>query len=283
MSPLINWEELRQMTSPPMPPPNPNAKPGANMFDTDESADMYNRIAKMEKIYTLNQLNCFETTKNDTVLDIGCGPGRISVPMAQRAKSVTSLDSSPRMLKHCQRNADEAGVKNLKTIQMDWKDAVLGNNLEQHDIVIASRSVGAQDIKKVSSFARKFVVVIAWANAPNIPTVVGDLFVGVEQARRFQPMRIDRRIGYNLTYNTIYDMGFEPNVRVVVDGFTRDFTSREEAYQDLWQLNKIQGDISQVFCRNVDKWLTNNKNGGVTFRRETRSFVIWWDPNPVSY
>jgi precorrin-6B methylase 2 len=278
MAGIINWEELRQITTPPEVSRVAGGQ-GGNTFDTDESANMYNRMAKMEKTYTLNQINCFDTTKSDTVLDIGCGPGRISVPMAQRAKSVTSLDSSSRMLKHCQRNADEAGVTNLKTIQLDWKDAVLGQNLEQHDIVIASRSVGMYDIKKIASFARKYVAVIAWANAPNIPMVLSDLFAGIDAARKFPQMRIDRRIGYNVTYNTIYDMGYDPNIRIVTDGFTRDFASREEAYKELWLLQQ-PSDIapSPVFKSNVDKWLSAKNDGGVTFRRETRTFVIWFEP-----
>jgi 2-polyprenyl-3-methyl-5-hydroxy-6-metoxy-1,4-benzoquinol methylase len=95
MSPLINWDELRQLTMPAGTPRQPEGT-SVNMFDNDQSANMYNQVAKMEKSYTLNQINAFETSKNDTILDIGCGPGRISVPMAQRAKSVTSLDSSPK-------------------------------------------------------------------------------------------------------------------------------------------------------------------------------------------
>jgi SAM-dependent methyltransferase len=274
MSPLINWEELRQITTP-EPPANMRGEPG-NMWD--KSADMYNQMAKMEKIYTLNQINAFSTSKNDTVLDIGCGPGRISVPMAQRAKSVTSLDSSEKMLAYCRQNAQEAGVTNLNARLLDWKEAVLGKNLEQHDIVIASRSPGMADIQKTASFARKYVVFIAWANAPNIPMIVGDLFTGVNETRRLPPTRMDRRIGYNVTYNIIYDMGYDPNVTIVTDGFTRDFASREEAYQDLWQLRESPGVIPPIFRQNVDKWLSQNKNGGVTFRRETRSYVMWWEP-----
>jgi precorrin-6B methylase 2 len=279
MAGFINWEELRQLTMPPEAAKMMSGR-GGNMFDTDSSANMYNHMAKMEKSYTLNQLNCFETTKKDTVLDIGCGPGRISVPMAQRAKSVTSLDQSSKMLAHCKRNAQEAGVKNLKPLELDWKDAVLGKNLEQHDIVIASRSVGMHDIRKISSFARKYVVVIAWANAPNIPMIISDLFEGVGEGRRFPMMRIDRRLGYNLAYNTIYDAGYDPNIRIVLDGFTRDFTAKAEAYEDLWQLQETGiKSPTPVFKKNVDKWLSRNKDGGVTFRRETRSYVIWWEPN----
>ena len=64
----------------------------------DRAADMYKQMAAMEKSYTVGFLDAFETRPTDTVLDVGCGPGRISVPMAQRAKSVTSVDSAQRML-----------------------------------------------------------------------------------------------------------------------------------------------------------------------------------------
>jgi SAM-dependent methyltransferase len=273
MSPLVNWEEIRQLTMPPGPPRDSGG--GGNMWDN--SAEMYNQMARMEKTYTLNQLNAFDTAKTDTVLDIGCGPGRISVPMAQRAKSVTSLDSAEKMLAYCQQNAKEAGVTNLKPLLLDWKDVVPGKNLEQHDIVVASRSPAMNDLQKTSALARKYVVVIAWANAPNIPTIIGDLFKGVPEARPTPPMRMDRRIGYNVNYNIIYDAGYDPNVRIVTDGFTADFESREKAYAELWKLRQVPGEIPNIFRQNTDRWLTENRNG-VTFRRETRSFVIWWEP-----
>lgn len=278
MTGIINWEALRQIAMPPGPVKN-TAGNAENTFDNDQTADMYNRMAKMEKTYTLNQINAFETAKTDTVLDIGCGPGRVSVPMALRSRSVTALDSSERMLAHCKRNAQEAGVKNLNPLLMDWKDAEPGKNLEQHDIVIACRSPGMNDIKKLCSFARKYVVVIAWANAPNIPMILGDLYAGVEGVRKFPPMRIDRRIGYNATYNLIYDAGYDPNIKIVTDGFTSDYAAREEAYEDLWHLQGPGGTKPDpVFKKNVDKWLTPNSGGGFTFRRETRTFVIWWEP-----
>jgi SAM-dependent methyltransferase len=279
MTGIINWEALRQISMPPGPRRNEPGE-GGNTFDNDQTAAMYNQMARMEKTYTLNQINCFETSKSDTVLDIGCGPGRISVPMAQRAGSVTSLDSSERMLAYCTRNAREAGVNNLRPCLLDWKDAELGKNLEQHDIVIACRSPGMSDFKKLCVFARKYVVVIAWANAPNIPTILGDLYAGVEGVRKFPPMRIDRRIGYNITYNQIYDAGFDPNIRIIMDGFTSDYSSREEAYQDLWRLQGTAGaSLDPVFKKNVDKWLSPNQAGGFTFRRETRTYVIWFEPS----
>jgi precorrin-6B methylase 2 len=278
MKPLINWEELAKKVE----STSPSAEGGGQRWD--RSASMYDQMAKMEKLYTLNQLNAFDTDKNDTVLDIGCGPGRISVPMALRSKSVTAIDVSEKMLSYCQKNAESAGLTNLNARLLDWKDAVLGENLEQHDIVIGSRSPGLYDIKKVNSFARKYAVLIAWANAPSLAQICGELFEGAEDAQqRLQPRKADRQLGYNVTFNIIYDLGLEPNVRIVTDGFTKEFESREEAYQDLRRLREFPDDKLPVFKNNVDKWLFENDKGGVTFKRETRSYVIWWEPNPVDY
>jgi 2-polyprenyl-3-methyl-5-hydroxy-6-metoxy-1,4-benzoquinol methylase len=59
----------------------------------------------MEKLHTLNQVNALPLLPDDTLLDVGCGPGRLSVPLAQRVKSVTSLDVSEEVLKFCRKNA----------------------------------------------------------------------------------------------------------------------------------------------------------------------------------
>jgi tRNA/tmRNA/rRNA uracil-C5-methylase (TrmA/RlmC/RlmD family) len=89
------------------------AKTPYRLRSWDDNAAFYDQMAKMEAIFTLNQINCFDTDPSDTVLDVGCGPGRIAVPMARRAKSVTAMDSSSKMLGYCLKNAEEAGLTNV--------------------------------------------------------------------------------------------------------------------------------------------------------------------------
>ncbi|MDD4503468.1 MAG: methyltransferase domain-containing protein [Clostridiaceae bacterium] len=238
----------------------------------------------MEADFTLNQVNCFDTAPTDTVLDIGCGPGRITMAMAQRAKSVTSIDSSPKMLEFCEQNVHELGLTNVTTKLLDWQEAQVGKNLDKHDIVICSRTAGLNEILKLSSFARKYVVTIVWSHGyPSIPTITGYLFEGVQlpknQAIPASPFRSDRRFGDNLTYNMVYDLGYNPNLQVVEDGFKKDYTSREEAYADLRRLRPEMGDDQMpVFSGNVDKFLIENKQGGVTYLSKTRTMVMWWSP-----
>ena len=54
------------------------------------------------------------------VLDFGCGVGRLAIPFARRAtEEAVGVDIAPAMLELCRRNAADAGVANLKTVQAD--------------------------------------------------------------------------------------------------------------------------------------------------------------------
>lgn len=46
-------------------------------------------------------------------LDFGCGAGRLTLPVARRAQSVTAYDIAPTMLAHARHNAEHAGLHNI--------------------------------------------------------------------------------------------------------------------------------------------------------------------------
>jgi len=282
-TPFINWEALAQLAMSQRREQESRPRPRTGYGAWDDNAAFYDQMAKMEAIFTLNQINCFDTDPSDTVLDVGCGPGRIAVPMARRAKSVTAMDSSSKMLEYCLKNAEEAGLTNVVGKYLDFHEAELGKNLEQHDIVICSRSAGFSDIMKLSTFARKYVVLVSWSNnAPCIPMIVGFLFEGTEDEGEEKcnfKFHWDRRLGVNLLYNRVYDMGFNPNLNIVEDGFTKDYNSREEAYADLRRLRpKMSEDKMPILKRNIDKFLTENPDGTFTYLAKTETVVLWFKP-----
>lgn len=54
-----------------------------------------------------------------SVLDFGCGVGRLTLPLAQRAKNVTACDIAPTMLGHARRNAEEAALHNIRYVSSE--------------------------------------------------------------------------------------------------------------------------------------------------------------------
>lgn len=57
--------------------------------------------------------------KEDNVLDIGCGTGIVTLPMAERAASVTGLDTSDRMLELARQKAETSQSGNIRFIAGD--------------------------------------------------------------------------------------------------------------------------------------------------------------------
>lgn len=74
-----------------------------------------------------------------TVLDIGCGDGAITMRIAQKVKQVTALDANPKLLFPITQRIMAEGITNLKFINTDWLETRIGTEINQQDIVIASR------------------------------------------------------------------------------------------------------------------------------------------------
>jgi SAM-dependent methyltransferase len=53
----------------------------------------------------------------DTALEFGCGVGRLLLPLARRSRRVIGVDVSPTMLRHCTKNARNAGLEKVELVE----------------------------------------------------------------------------------------------------------------------------------------------------------------------
>lgn len=74
-----------------------------------------------------------------SVLDVGCGNGTISIPLAKKVRHVTALDSDPGLLPTLTHKCMSEGISNLRFANEDWLQARIGTDIKPHDIVLASR------------------------------------------------------------------------------------------------------------------------------------------------
>lgn len=154
---------------------------GQSMWN--KHADYYSELAFSELDDTRSYLDLLGIKPTDTVLDVCCGPGRISVLAAERCAHVTGIDSAERMLEYARRNAGEHGVAERCDFKLiDWNCVLPGQNVEKHDVVIASRCPAMGDVEKLSALARKTVAIQIFANAPSIPELLNVLFSGCGEA-----------------------------------------------------------------------------------------------------
>lgn len=121
----------------------------------DKSKDMAASV--INSPYVNDFISRMNITGDEVVLDIGCGPGTLAIPLAKKVKEVIAIDFSAQMLEQLQLYAAREGVTNIRTFHLSWEDD--WNILPPVDIAVASRSVEVKDIdmalSKMSSHTRR--------------------------------------------------------------------------------------------------------------------------------
>lgn len=129
---------------------------GKNSNDWDDkSKEMAPRMQKSQ--YVEDFISRMDISEDDIILDIGCGPGTLAIPLAKKVKHIIAIDFSIQMLNELKEYASREGITNITTYHIGWDDD--WSELPKVDIAIASRSVEVQDIEialaKMSHQARK--------------------------------------------------------------------------------------------------------------------------------
>ena len=162
-----------------------------------------------------------------TVLDIGAGPGTLTIPLAKIVKHVTVVEPSSRMLACLKENATNEGLKNITCINKKWEDVHPGEDLDEYDVVIASYSLSMMDMKaalsKMDKVARQSV---------HLFTFTGDrMWDYTELWPRLYDEKYQAGPDYIYLYNILYQIGIRADVEISTTEHKQRFSNLEEAVE----------------------------------------------------
>lgn len=128
------------------------------------ASDWGNKALSMSKsavggAYSQAFLAKMDVSDATSLLDIGCGPGTIALPAAEKLAQVYALDYSQEMLDVLQDNARERQLSNIQSIHLSWEDD--WSEVPVCDIAVASRASIVADMQdalnKLNQHARQRV------------------------------------------------------------------------------------------------------------------------------
>ncbi|MGN6796157.1 MAG: class I SAM-dependent methyltransferase [Streptosporangiaceae bacterium] len=106
-----------------------------------EVADLYHRYRHGYPAAVIDILaEAFKLSPQDLVVDLGCGTGQLTLPLAKRVRAVVGMDPEPDMLRRARRAAHDASISNVS-----W---VLGADTDMPGLrhLFGSKSVAAVTI-----------------------------------------------------------------------------------------------------------------------------------------
>lgn len=233
----------------------------------------YNKKTNYMHALTQAQINKLPLSPKHTVLEIGAGNGRITIPVAQKVKCVTAVEPSPRMLAFLKSNAEKAQVNNITYINKPWEN-VNSDDAAPHDFVIASFSFFMVDLApallKMHTFANDGVYLFLSASNWMEDEIQRIVYGGTQPAVFADHIYI---------YNILNEVGITPNVEVWTYTSEQRYTCLAEATSKFIEMYSIPETKKEQVKEYLRKSLTSDEEGGLWLKQKKKVAMVWWPKN----
>lgn len=212
--------------------------------------------------------------EDDIVLDVGCGEGSITVPLAKKVKKVIGVDSSPKMLEFLENRARNNDIENIETILKPIEE-ITYDEIGDVDVVVCSRSLnGIVPIENVlaelNRIADKYVFI----------TIFGPENKKIEKD-------FDRELGiktedfpdYNYFFNILFNMGIYANVQRFDLNSYREYDSIDDAADNgKFRLDLYCDEEKALLRKYLERILTKDEKTGKLYNVKDKAdwIMVWW-------
>jgi len=262
---LIKWDELwkfKLLTS--------HRIELGNTSYWDKRATGFNEnMAQMQDL-TKNQLDRMQLLPEYTVLDIGAGTGRLTIPVAKRVKQVTAVEPSANMFALLKSNAKKENIHNIVPINSSCEELNASNGVHPHDVVLASFSLFMVDIanalQKMNALANKRVYLFSSASkwiSEELQKIVYDDTMPFTSG------------DYIYVYNILHDLGILANVEIWNFESNQCFVDLDAAVSNFMENYRILPNKESDLRTHLNELLAE-ENGKLWLKRKRKAAMIWW-------
>ena len=220
-------------------------------------------------------LKSLDVSRGSRVLDIGAGPGVLTVPLAHQIRHVTAVEPSPAMMSVLQRNVRRFALSNVCCIHKRWEEVDVEEDLSPpYDLVVASFALGMLDLagalEKMQRVAGRCVCIYWFAGEPSWDTHFRNL-TRLLHGTDYHPMP-----GCDVLFNVLYQMKIYPCLLTFPYTQTRKFASLEEAVDHYAPKYRAADSRQRRLLQDYLRQVLEAEDGCYLMRHTAMCAKIWW-------
>lgn len=246
-----------------------------SFWDNPVNVERYvRRLQNDDRGRVEKQLSSMAIPKGSSVLDIGAGPGTLSVPLALSGCSVTVVEPSGPMIRGMEVYRGLTNTSPIRIIQKTWEDAS-PDEIGKHDVVIASLSLMMANIgdcmKKMDACAESAVHLFWFLLPPSLSRGNSDLWPMLHgEPYNYEPTA-------DILWNVLCQLGIYANLTVESRNTGQAYISVAEMRQDYYTRLLANTDEQK---RIVDQYLDERAiktDQGYVLPGTSKTAHIWWE------
>lgn len=274
MNPAFDWNEIWK---------NMVESQSRNAFNTD-CGNMWKRKENAKRFWEMSVKNRdriektiseMPYTSESRILDIGAGPGSLSIPLAQKAAHVTVVEPAEGMMEVLKENLETYSIQNIACVYKDWESVEINSDLcPPYDLVFASYSLGMKDIRasieKMIQVSSGYIYLYWFAGETPWEVHSKKLWPSLHGCEYSQGPKV------NVLYNVLYNMGIYPNMQVFPFEHENRFRTFEEAVEYFKPQYSVSSQDQEEILKSYLYGILKKENGTFVQRGWSIRVKLWW-------
>ena len=249
----------------------------ASMWDEQDAARKFYRMSYEKNGERVNRtIAGLALTPESRVLDVGAGPGAITIPIARQVRHVTAVEPSAGMFSVLEENLAEEGITNVDCVQKRWEDVDVATDLSgPYDVVFASFSLDVPDmqaaIEKMIAASSKYVYIYWFAGVASWEKMSADLWPKLHGTEYVPSPNSD------IIFNILYAMDIYPHIEHFVYEHIYRFATEDEAVAYFKPRHFIETAEQEALLREYIMERLEHDGDTVTVPGHSHRMKLWWD------
>ena len=201
------------------------------------------------------------------ILDIGCGPGKLSLQVSSRVKSITGIDISENMIYHARENAKQKKIDNTHFKVASWEEIDLKNEgwEKKFDVVIASMTPGIKSfetLNKMIEGSKKYCFLSSYVHRRDLRNEIEE-YIGEKK-------KDDSNSKIYYVFNILWKLGYFPEIRYKDIDITNEFT-----YDKALEIYLVQFSAEGEKKKKIEEFLQMKTNMDGMVVQKYQAKIAW--------